>query len=123
METKIIKLEQFQNKGIFTGRPQGEEARKTIGLDNYDNEKDVAFQFAIPANTTSFNPSFYLGLLYDSYEKLGLEGFEKRYSFKILVEDERAKKVINDDLLDGRRNAINSLSGKSGLDFLLTKKR
>ncbi len=123
METKIIRLEQYQNKGIFTGRLQGEEARKAIGLDNLDSEKDVVIQFEIPANTTSFNPSFYLGLLYDSYEKLGLEGFEKRYSFKILVGDERAKKVINDDLLDGRRNAINSLSGKSGLDFLLTKKR
>ncbi len=60
METKIIRLEQYQNKGIFTGRLQGEEARKAIGLDNLDSEKDVAIQFEIPANTTSFNRLFTL---------------------------------------------------------------
>lgn len=122
METRIIRLEPYQNKGVFTGRPQGESARESVGLDSLDN-KEINIVLEVPENTTSFNPSFYLGLLYPSYQKLGLEGFEKKYSFRILIKDEDAKKIIYDDLLDGRRNAINSLADKSGLDFLLSKKK
>ena len=65
----------------------------------------------IPEGTTSFNPSFYLGLLYDSFKNLGKD-FDNKYKFVIEDEDQeiRIRSVIEANLEDGKRNAFNSLN-------------
>lgn len=111
MKTVNIDLSKYKSSksSIFTGRPQGEEVRKLLKLDEIDKNTDKII-FEIPDNTISFNPSFYLGLLFDSYVKLKLDGFDNKYSFIINSNNPDVLRVINKDLVDGRRNAINSLT-------------
>lgn len=97
----------------FTGRPQGSSVRNSIGLDKLDKEKDKTVELIIPNGTTSFNPSFYLGLLFDSYKKLGLEQFKKKYTIRIASSNPETRKVLERNLEDGMRNANNALGNKN----------
>ncbi len=121
----IIELSKYKSAKslIFTGRPQGEEVRKLLNLDELDKSNDTVV-FVIPDDTISFNPSFYLGLLFPSYKKLKPEGFDLKYSFEINSDNPDIVRVINKDLIDGKRNAINSLENpNSGFSsFFKTKK-
>ncbi len=122
---KKINLERFRGNGssIYTGRPQGVAARSDLGLDILDKEENTEVILMVPEGTSSFNPSFYLGMLYNSFKNLGFEKFDERYKFEILGSDAETKKVIQQNLDDGRRNAINELSGKTGLwQFIKSKK-
>lgn len=121
METKI-NLEKFRgnNSSLYTGRPQGEAARKELKLDENDNVLNK-ITFIIPTGTSSINPSFYLGLLFDSIKKIGIENFEKYYQFQIEDTNEITKSVLLENLEDGKRNALNTLTGKSGLSRFLKK--
>jgi hypothetical protein len=112
-----INLAQYKsNKSSnFTGRDQGTSARKAIGLDALDRDEAVTVTLIIPSGTTSFNPSFYLGLLFDSFKKLTLKGFKNKYTFHIEAENPETKKVIESNLEDGMRNAINALGNKNAL--------
>lgn len=103
---------------LFTGRPQGEQARTELELDKIDKQKDVVVEFIIPEGTSSFNPSFYLGLLYNSIKALG-EKFDAKYSFKISDENPDIRRVIQGNLNDGKRNALNTVAGKTGLGRFL----
>lgn len=131
METTIkrIDLKKFRgnNSTLFTGRPQGLQARIELGLDELDNNNNnnnnLIVVFEIPEETTSFNPSFYLGLLYKSYKTLGIEGFSNKYSFDIKTNDLDTKKVILENLKDGMRNALNELNKKTGLWSFITSKK
>ncbi len=112
------------NSSIFTGRPQGILARQDLKLDDKDSEEEINYTFVIPDGTTSFNPSFYLGLLYQSYKRLGLTNFNSKYHFRIDIADPETKVVINNNLMDGHRNAINELERKTGLwKFIKKQKR
>lgn len=117
METKRIDLTKYRgNKStLFTGRPQGLSVRVEIKLDKIDVTDDILVIFEIPEDTTSFNPSFYLGLLYNSYKKLGVESFLKKYSFEIKSTCPETVKVLQENLDDGMRNAVNEISKKTGL--------
>lgn len=118
METKEINLQVFRgvNSTLFTGRPQGEKAREDLELEQKDKSKDK-YTFIIPKGSTSLNPSFYLGLLFKSIEKLGIKNFEKKYNFKIEDEEDPLRvdrvKILKNNLEDGKRNALNSLKGTS----------
>lgn len=101
---------------VFTGRPQGYDVRKELNLDAEDTSEDVVV-FTIPEGTTSFNPSFYLGLLFDSYKKLGLEGFHSKYSFNIQANNPAIKRVLQKNLEDANRSAINSLNRKNPFKY------
>lgn len=120
METKSINLHKYRgNKStVFTGRPQGEEARKELLLDELD-KVDTLITLIIPENTTSFNPSFFLGLLYESIKTLGIDKFEDKYKFQINDDNQIVKNIILSDIQDGKRSAINSIMGKSGFDRFL----
>jgi hypothetical protein len=122
MTISEIDLSKFkgQKSSLYTGRPQGQSARAELHLDNIDKAEDTSIVLVIPDGTTSFNPSFYLGLLYKSYKSLGLEGFTKKYSFDIRVVDEVTKNGILRNLEDGMRNAINSMNNRTGLSPFLT---
>jgi len=124
METQIIDLTKFRgNKSsIFTGRPQGLAARIELKLDDFDNNKNVEIVFRISEGTTSFNPSFYLGMLYPSFEKLGVHNFDIKYKFDIPIKDPETVRVIQKNLDDGKRNAINELTNKTGLWQFIKKK-
>jgi hypothetical protein len=125
METIKIDLSNYKSgkATIFTGRPQGEAVREKLKLDEKDNELKSVVIFALPIDTTSFNPSFYLGLLFKSYQTLGIEGFESKYSFDFVTDDEATKKVLISNLEDGKRYAINSLNPVSSFKSLFTKKK
>lgn len=101
---------------VFSGRPQGEDVRKILGLDTVDGGNDTGV-FILPSDTTSFNPSFYLGLLFRSIEKLGIEGFERKYTFSIEATEPVLNRILISDLEDGKRSALNALDSRSGLTF------
>jgi hypothetical protein len=125
MKTVNIDLSKYKSSksSIFTGRPQGEEVRKLLKLDDFDKNSDKIV-FIIPDNTISFNPSFYLGLLFDSYVNLKLGGYDNKYSFIVNSNNPDVLRVINKDLVDGRRNAINSLAEpNSGLGSFFNFKK
>lgn len=99
-----INLEKFRgnNSTLYYGRFKGETVRVELLLNNKD--KDIfKYNFIIPDGTTSFNPSFYLGLLSDSIEKLGFEKFNNKYQFVILSNNPNIISVINDNINDGEK--------------------
>lgn len=124
MEAKIINLGKYRgvHSSLYTGRPQGEAARKELKLDENDKLLNKII-FIIPIGTSSINPSFYLGLLFDSIKKIGIENFENYYQFKIEDSNEITKSVLLENLEDGKRNAINTLTSNSGLSRFLKKKK
>jgi hypothetical protein len=98
----------------FVGRPQGEEVREKLGMEGLDISPDEV-ELIIPGDTTSFNPSFFLGLLYNSIKKLGVEGFKRKYSLIVETENEELKNAIKKNIDDGFRNASNSINKNDGL--------
>jgi len=125
METIKIDLNNYKSgkSTIFTGRPQGEAVREKLKLDSIDTNKDSVVVFSLPKDTTSFNPSFYLGLLFKSYQTLGVNGFDVKYSFVFETTDEATKKVLISNLEDGKRYAVNSLNPVSSFKSLFSKKK
>lgn len=117
METIKIDLKSYKSEksSVFTGRPQGKSVREKLNLDKYDKDENTKVIFVIPDNTSSFNPSFYLGLLFPSYESLGIDKFDEKYSFEIMTDNDEIIKVINSDLLDGKRSAVNSMKKSSNI--------
>ncbi len=113
-----INLRQYRpvNSLSFSGRPQGEDVRERLNLNETDG-KDEEVEITIPADTTSFNPSFFLGLLYDSIVKLGLDKFKQKYHIVIETTNPLLKSALNKNIEDGIRNASNSLDNKSGLSI------
>lgn len=117
MITNKIDLGKYKGNrsSLFTGRPQGEVARKELGLDEIDRDNEIEVLLTIPEGTTSFNPSFYLGLLYKSIKYLGVNSFKNKYVFEINCNDDKTREGIEKNLEDGLRNAINSMNKKTGL--------
>lgn len=115
MEINLIKY-RGSSSTTFTDRDWGENARKDLKLDELDNKNGVV-NIIIPKGTTSFNPSFYLGLFFQSYKKLNIEGFGKKYN--LLFEDENNlegfNELLKEDLDDGRRQAKDELMNNYGL--------
>lgn len=102
----------------FTGRPQGREARNVLNLDTKDATGEKVC-FVLPSDTTSFNPSFFLGLLYDSYKYYqGSQDFDEHYRFDLSNLPTQFQTVIQKNLDDGKRNAANSLNNRTVLNFL-----
>ncbi|MEG9328987.1 hypothetical protein V6B16_13665 [Salinimicrobium catena] len=99
-----LNLEEFLGNGtIFSGRPQGKKAREKFNLDKRDlgSEKSVVI---IPEKTTSLNPSFMLGLFFQSYKKLK-GNFSQKYEFKFLTNNINRKKILQKDIEDFYRQA------------------
>lgn len=117
MEIKKINLAGYKGNrsSVFAGRPQGEEVRKELKLDKEDLLQNEV-EFIIPSDTTSFNPSFYLGLLFDSIKKLGADNFGKKYKFSFESDKKDVIENLQKNLDDGWRNALNSLNKNFGFD-------
>lgn len=102
------------NSTSFTGRPEGKEVRKQLKLDECDND-DKLYMVTIPEDTTSFNPSFFLGLFYDSMKKLTWEGFNEKYVIDISALEDKLEAVIKDNLEECYRKAKIDLQGLNPL--------
>lgn len=113
-----INLAEFSGRkgSAFTGRPQGRDVRKELNLDKIE-DKESSITIIIPDGTTAFNPSFFLGLLYKSIEKLGsVEKFLEKFSFENQIKDDDYKRLVNEDIQEGIRYAKNDLNNISGLN-------
>lgn len=117
-ERTIIKLNNSHRgngSSMFTGRPQGEQVREILKIDEKDKSKEL-YTIQIPEGTTSFNASFFLGLFYPSIKKLkGYDNFSDKYKFNILETNELIKKGLLGDIEDCERQARNEFSKKTGL--------
>lgn len=107
----IITLTEVHRGGTksfsFSGRPNGKEVRGTLQLDQKDFDNNN-YLIKMPSDTTSFNPSFYLGLLFESVENLkGLEEMKKKYEFDLYSIDDAFRDLVQEDLLDCERVASN----------------
>ncbi len=116
MDKKSLYLKKFRgnSSSSFTGRPEGESARSELKLNEYD-EDTQQYEIIIPKGTTAFNPSFYLGLLFKSIKKLGIEKFEIKYD--IVFEETHDRSTIEQldiDLYEGKRHALNEIQKKGG---------
>jgi hypothetical protein len=116
MKGREINLSEYKSgkSSIFTGRSQGEQVRKEMKLSLCDSNPNEKIIFIIPNDTTSFNPSFYLGLLYESLASLKEDTFKLKYSFKIDSTDLEQIKSIQKNLDDGYRSALNTLHRNFG---------
>lgn len=105
-----INLGDFKNSysSVFTGRPQGKLVRQTLNLDKIDKNTEVVY-FIVPEGVTSINPSFFLGLLFDSYKKLK-DNFNSKYKFKFLSNNPETVNVLKENINDALRNAHNSVN-------------
>ncbi len=103
METKRIKIELTRaHRGgsgstSFSGRPEGEKVRKELKIAAKDDDNND-YIITMPEDTTSFNPSFYLGLLFESIKKMGMEKFKKKYIISIENLYDEAKISVSDDI-------------------------
>lgn len=115
---KTIDLRTYRpvNSSSFIGRQQGELVRKVLKIDEMDSNSEEV-EIIVPSDTTSFNPSFFLGFLYESIAKLGLEKFRAKYKFKLETTNILLRQALLKNIEDGFRNATNSLHKKSGLNI------
>lgn len=100
----------------FAGRPEGKQVRSELKFNSLDVDSSE-YDIIIPDDTTSFNPSFYLGLLYDSIKKLGWLKFSQKYQFDLSNMPVALQKEIKEGIEDGERRAKNELEGKTGIDI------
>lgn len=95
------------NSTTFTGRPQGKSVRAVLNLSQEDKKEEKVI-IEIPQGTTSFNPSFYLGLFYDSILALkGVDNFKKKYQITFADKDQELVALLKDDIEDCERQAAN----------------
>lgn len=99
----------------FAGRSEGKKVRTHLDLDKKDKELNN-YQVVIPNDTTSMNPSFYLGLFFESIAMLGIERFQEKYAFDLSNMEPRLKEVVEDNLKECMRKAINEYNDVTGLD-------
>lgn len=99
---------------IFTGRAQGEDSRKDLNLSSLEQKNDI-IDVIIPQDTSSLNPSFFLGLFYESIKELGMEKFINKYNFIYETHNPEIVDVLRKNIKDALRNAENSLNSRFSL--------
>lgn len=106
------------SSSTFSGRPQGESVRKKLDLDIKDKDGNP-YVVKLPDGTTSFNPSFYLGLFYPSIKNLnGIDNFKKKYKINLdNIEPDELRELVSDNIAECERKANNEYSGRTGLDL------
>lgn len=103
----LTKMHRGPNSTIFTGRPQGKQVRDELRLNDLDKDREQ-YNISVPEGTTSFNPSFFLGLFYDSICNLGgVDGFNRKYNIVFEDKDPEVIECLKDDISDNERQANN----------------
>lgn len=100
----------------FAGRPEGQQVREELKLKTLDTDVNL-YSIVLPDDTTSFNPSFYLGLFFESVKKLGWEKFQEKYQFDYTIFRPVLAEVIRQNIDECERKAKNELNKKTGLDI------
>ena len=119
IEIKLTELQRGDKSTTFTGRPQGMTLRISINLDKLDKDNNN-YVIVIPSRTTSFNPSFYLGLFFKSIKTLGgLNKFKVKYEIKFEEENSELRDLLMERSLDCEREADNEFLGVTGLDSII----
>jgi len=117
-EIKLTSLHRGRSSTTFTGRPQGIELRNELDLDKLDQDEQK-YVIIVPPGTSSINPSFYLGLFFQSYKKLGgVDSFKGKYSINFEETDSELTELLQYSLADCEREAKNEFEGKTGLDSI-----
>lgn len=118
MESKVIQFDMLKYRGVnstvYTGRPQGEGVRKELCLDRLD-KSDSIIKFSFPKDTTTITPSFFLGLLYSSIKSIGFEKYKKKYLFEFDGMNSEVSQILESDIEEGERNALNTINKKRGV--------
>lgn len=103
---KLTKAHRGPNSTMFTGRPQGYQVREELNLNQYDKDEEE-YEVSIPEGTTSFNPSFYLGLFYESIRNLGgMDKFHEKYKITYEDKDPEVIDCLKEDIADNERQAL-----------------
>ena len=119
---KTIELTKEHRGGVkstsFSGRPEGKDVRKALSIDCDFDLEEGPFKVIIPSDTTSFNPSFFLGLFYDSVKKLGsVAKFREKFVFDLSnFSNIELRSLIEEDLEDCYQRCSNELNNLTGLD-------
>ncbi len=123
MNSKTFNLLKYRGgqSSLYTGRPQGESTREELALNKLDKENSNVV-IIIPEGTSSINPSFFLGLFFESIKTLGVEEFREKYQFQVEERDLEIKEILLENIEDGIRHAQNTLMGTSGLKRFIKKK-
>ncbi|MGJ8665345.1 MAG: hypothetical protein ACSHW7_03190 [Patiriisocius sp.] len=98
------------NNTSFLGRIQGNDVRKKLNPETLiDNHDKIIVK--VPIGTTSINPSFFLGLFFDTIKKLGnIEKFKEKFIFSFEEgENETIREIILNDINEALVYARNSL--------------
>ena len=99
----------------FAGRNEGAEVREKLSLNEKDDDKNL-YVVSFASDTTSVNPSFFLGLFFPSLQHLGYENFSNKYFFDYSnFSGEELKMIIIDNINECIRKAKNELSNTSAL--------
>lgn len=102
MNKQIFLLKEYRGSDSantsFEGRNEGQKVREELALNPKDYD-EYRYEIIMPEDTMSFEPSFYLGLLFDSVKKLGWDKFAQKYRFNL------------DNIADSKRGTI-----RTGLD-------
>ena len=78
------------------------------GTKSYKDLDDKKYRFTMPNDTTSFNPSFYLGLLFKSVINLkGVDRLKEKYYFDFSTIEEDFRPYIEKDFSECERKARN----------------
>lgn len=94
----------------FAGRVEGKGVREKLKLDTKDKNGNN-YDITMPEDTTSFNPSFYLGLFYDSIKTLGWDNFIKKYTIDYSNMSDDLADVIKQNIAECERKAKNEIDG------------
>ncbi len=126
MERLVFVLSEKDRGGsgstTFSGRKEGREVRRAHQVDMLDDDKNL-YIVKMPNNTSSFNPSFFLGLFFQSIKKLGMEEFKRKYEFSYDNLFEVLKPIIRNNIAECFRRANNELLGVTALDDFIKGKK
>ena len=105
--------EDRNHKGVlFTGRKEGQLVREELSLNQKDYD-EYRYEIIMPDETSSFESSFYLGLLFDSVKKLGWDKFAQKYRFNLDSLSDSDRMYVRAQLDSCERQAKHELTGKS----------
>ncbi|MGL5356290.1 MAG: hypothetical protein ACRDAQ_07075 [Cetobacterium sp.] len=117
-----IKIDKFlpsSESDYLNGRPEGEDARKNLKLDEKD-KKDEKIEIFISNKLIGINISFFLGLFSKSIVKYKEKEFYEHYKF--LYEDKETEKLVKKDIENGVKEALSHINPESLLERLLKRR-
>lgn len=115
----IAKFLPSSESDYLNGRPEGEDARKNLKLDEKDQRGEKTEIF-ISNKLIGINISFFLGLFSKSVVKYKENEFYRYYNF--IYEDEETEKLVKKDIENGVKEALSHINPESLLERLLKRR-